>query len=148
MTTPATSHAPASTFVPPQIDGSKWSALEPYYAQLIGRTLHDAASLERLLLDRSELDAAADGADVDPADADAARTRALAVRHLVERQCIQVVDLFGRTLGPRPLAFDAEAIRRLQELQLYIRQVHPGDDAEELGGDPSWLEPTTSPSGW
>ena len=62
MTTPATSHAPASTFVPQQIDGSKWSALEPFYAQLIGRTLHDAASLERLLLDRSELDAAAEEA--------------------------------------------------------------------------------------
>ena len=62
MTTHATSHAPASTFVPQQLDGSKWSALEPYYAQLIGRTLHDAASLERLLLDRSELDAAAEEA--------------------------------------------------------------------------------------
>ena len=50
MNTPATAHAPASTFVPAVLDGSKWPALEPYYAQLIGRTLHDSASLERLLL--------------------------------------------------------------------------------------------------
>ena len=62
MNTPATAHAPASTFVPAVLDGSKWPALEPYYAQLIGRTLHDSASLERLLLDRSELDAAAEEA--------------------------------------------------------------------------------------
>ena len=64
MTTPnaATAHAPASTFVPATLDGSSWPALEPYYSQLIGRTIHDAASLERLLLDRSELDAAADEA--------------------------------------------------------------------------------------
>ena len=59
---PPTQHAPASTFVPAALDGSSWDVLQPYYAQLIGRTVHDAASLERLLLDRSELDAAADEA--------------------------------------------------------------------------------------
>lgn len=63
--TAAPAHAPASTFVPASIDGSKWSALEPYYSQLIGRTLHDAAALERLLLDRSELDASAEEAAAD-----------------------------------------------------------------------------------
>lgn len=59
---PAPAHAPASTFVPASLDGSSWSALQPYYEQLTGRTVHDAAALERLLLDRSELDAAADEA--------------------------------------------------------------------------------------
>ena len=58
--TASTGHPPASTFVPAIIDGSKWSALEPLYSQLVGRTIHDCAALERLLLDRSELDAAAE----------------------------------------------------------------------------------------
>jgi oligoendopeptidase F len=58
----AAAHAPASAFVPATLDGTRWEALQPYYAQLIGRTLHDAAALERLLLDRSELDAAAEEA--------------------------------------------------------------------------------------
>ncbi len=66
MSTPGTAapatHAPASTFVPANLDGTKWDSLQPYYATLIGRTLHDAPALERLLLDRSELDAAAEEA--------------------------------------------------------------------------------------
>jgi len=53
-------HPPASTFVPSSLDGSRWENLQPYYTQLIGRTLHDATALERLILDRSELDAAAE----------------------------------------------------------------------------------------
>ena len=61
-TMPSQTHPPASTFVPATLDGSKWPALEPYYAQLIGRAVHDAGGLERLLLDRSELDAAAEEA--------------------------------------------------------------------------------------
>ena len=43
--TPSTGHPPASTFVPAIIDGSKWSALEPLYSQLVGRTIHDCAAL-------------------------------------------------------------------------------------------------------
>ena len=80
MSTPtaAPTHAPASTFVPASIDGAKWGALEPYYSQLIGRTLHDAASLERLLLDRSELDAAADEALPDEAPSAVEVARAIA----------------------------------------------------------------------
>lgn len=62
MPTIAPAHAPASTFVPANLDGTRWDALQPFYTQLIGRTLHDAAALERLLLDRSELDAAAEEA--------------------------------------------------------------------------------------
>ncbi|MFM1935309.1 MAG: hypothetical protein RI990_268 [Planctomycetota bacterium] len=58
-------HPPASTFVPETLDATNWAVLEPYYAQLLGRTIHDAAGLERLLLDRSELDAAAEEAAAD-----------------------------------------------------------------------------------
>jgi hypothetical protein len=60
-TTPA-KHPPASAFVPAELDGTKWENLAPYYEQLVGRTVHDAAALERLLLDRSELDACAEEA--------------------------------------------------------------------------------------
>ena len=46
-------------FVPADLDGRTWEALEPLYRQLLERPIPDAAALERLLLDRSELDAAA-----------------------------------------------------------------------------------------
>jgi oligoendopeptidase F len=51
--------APASDFVPAQIDATKWENLSALYQQLIDRELHCVKCLERLLLDRSELDAAA-----------------------------------------------------------------------------------------
>ncbi|MEO1598627.1 MAG: M3 family oligoendopeptidase, partial [Planctomycetota bacterium] len=46
-----------TSFVPLELDGASWSALEPLYTSLRDRTVDDAADLERLLLDRSELDA-------------------------------------------------------------------------------------------
>lgn len=58
---------------------------------------------------------------------------ALLVRHHVERACTDILDRFGRTLGPRPLAFDAVNARRIAELNLYIRQCHAEQDLEELG---------------
>ncbi|UDY37477.1 hypothetical protein [Dermatobacter hominis] len=85
----------------------------------------------------AQLDVAADEADAAPADVGAARRRALLVRNLVERQCTQVIDLFGRLCGPRALAQDAAAAARVQELGLYVRQVHREADLDELGG-PGW----------
>lgn len=58
---------------------------------------------------------------------------ALLVRHHIERGCTEVLDRFGRTLGPRPFAFDTESAQRLAELNLYIRQCHAENDLEELG---------------
>ncbi len=49
----------ATDFVPADLDGRTWDALEPYYRALLDRDLPDAKALERLILDRSELDAAA-----------------------------------------------------------------------------------------
>ena len=86
---------------------------------------------------RALLDTAAAEIDRDPDDPIAARRRALTVRHLVERQCTQLLEVFGRSFGPRPLAFDERTIARHQELQLYIRQVHTGEDLEELGSTPN-----------
>ncbi len=46
-----------TSFVPLDLDGTSWSALEPLYISLRDRAIDDVADLERLLLDRSELDA-------------------------------------------------------------------------------------------
>jgi len=54
--------APASDFVPAQINAASWPELEPLYATLVGRELHCVKCLQRLIVDRSELDAAANEA--------------------------------------------------------------------------------------
>jgi oligoendopeptidase F len=104
-------HAPASTFVPAVLDGSKWSALEPYYAQLIGRTLHDGDSLERLLLDRSELDAAAEEAAANlyiqmtrHTDDELARKRYLEFVETVEPELKKVAFALDRKIVECPFA--------------------------------------------
>jgi len=58
---------------------------------------------------------------------------ALVVRHQIERGCTEILDRFGRTLGPRPYAFERDNSRRIAELTLYIRQCHAERDLEELG---------------
>lgn len=50
---------PASDYVPPGLDATKWEQLRPLYAALIDRPIGSPGDLERLILDRSELDAAA-----------------------------------------------------------------------------------------
>ena len=45
-----------TSFVPLELDGASWSALEPL-APHFETNVDDAADLEQLLLDRSELDA-------------------------------------------------------------------------------------------
>ncbi len=54
-----TDFAPASEFVPADLDAASWPALAPLYADLLSRDLHCANCLRRLIMDRSELDAAA-----------------------------------------------------------------------------------------
>ncbi|BES70559.1 hypothetical protein RE428_15770 [Marinobacter nanhaiticus D15-8W] len=72
--------------------------------------------------------------DTDPANEQGHMfATALLVRHLIERNCTEVLDRFGRALGPRPFAFDEVNARRTTELQLYIRQCHAESDLEELG---------------
>ncbi|MCL7945399.1 hypothetical protein [Marinobacter sp. ATCH36] len=59
---------------------------------------------------------------------------ALLVRHHIERACTEILDRFGRTLGPRPYVFETDNARRIAELTVYIRQCHAERDLEELGG--------------
>jgi len=58
---------------------------------------------------------------------------ALLVRHHIDRGCSEILDRFGRTLGPRPYAFERDNARRIAELTLYTRQCHAERDLEELG---------------
>jgi len=92
---------------------------------------------------RAALQQAGFEVDATVADAEAARRRAIVVRHLVERWCTSMIDSAGLAAGPRPLAYDAAVVRRVQELQLYIRQCHGGSelatlcDHDNSGADPS-----------
>ncbi len=81
------------------------------------------------------LAAAADEIDADPLDEGGrARARALAVRHLVDRGAREVIDRYGRALGPGPLATDAVVAGLIADLALSIRQTHAESDLAELGG--------------
>jgi alkylation response protein AidB-like acyl-CoA dehydrogenase len=71
--------------------------------------------------------------DADAQDsARGARKRALMARHLIERQCMDVLDRFGRATGPALLAFDAPIAQRFAELTLYLRQCHAERDLAEI----------------
>lgn len=80
-------------------------------------------------------DHAGDEIDAAPHDGGAARRRALSVRHLTERACTEIVDRFGRALGPRPFVADAAVAERTADLHLYLRQHHGERDLHMLGED-------------
>jgi hypothetical protein len=84
-----------------------------------------------------ELDAVLDRAGVEidetPDDAAAAVRRARIMRHLVDRAATEVIERFGRALGPRPLIRNPDVVRRIAEVQLYVRQCHAERDLDALG---------------
>ncbi len=59
MSTATPAATTAFRFIPPTLDATQWSQLEPLYQKLLDRTLKCANCLQGLILDRSELDAAA-----------------------------------------------------------------------------------------
>lgn len=73
------------------------------------------------------------GREIDRAPGKDAMPLALALRHTVEQMCTDVLRRFARSLGPAPLALDAEVARRYAELDLYLRQSHAERDLEALG---------------
>lgn len=98
---------------------------------------HRDAQLGALAAMRWQLQAMLDVAgreiDLHPGDVSASMRRALMLRHNVERAATQIIDLHGRAMGPRPLIQDSEVVRRVGELQLYIRQHHDEHDLESIG---------------
>jgi alkylation response protein AidB-like acyl-CoA dehydrogenase len=81
------------------------------------------------------VEAAGHEIDRDPDDVPVAMQRALMLRHNVERAATAIIDLFGRALGPRALIQDQAIVRRVSEVQLYIRQHHDEHDLESIGRD-------------
>lgn len=73
--------------------------------------------------------------DRQPGDRADAHRRALRVRHLVERAASAAVDVATRLLGPRVMIQDSWMIRRIAEVQLYVRQHHAERDLAALGHD-------------
>jgi alkylation response protein AidB-like acyl-CoA dehydrogenase len=71
--------------------------------------------------------------DLVPDDVDTARRRALSVRHLVERSASEILDRFGRALGPRPFVGDPDISQRFADVHLYLRQDHAERDLAVLG---------------
>ena len=59
--------------------------------------------------------------------------RALAARHAIEQACTDVLRRFARSMGPAPLARDADISRRYTELDVFLRQCHAERDLESLG---------------
>ena len=81
---------------------------------------------------RAILDAAGRGMDADRHHPLRAMQRALCLRHTVERAVSQIVDLYGRAMGPQRL-ISAAIAQRTSEVQLYVRQHHGERDLEALG---------------
>jgi hypothetical protein len=72
---------------------------------------------------------------VDNGDAEGSEGKLLAkrVRATVARACDDVLLRVGHSLGPAPLAQDADHAKRVADLQLYIRQHHAERDDASLG---------------
>lgn len=98
---------------------------------------HRDAQIGALAALRWQLEALVEAAgheiDQHPVDLCTAMPRALMLRHNVERSATAIIDLYGRALGPRPLIQEAEIVRRVSEVQLYIRQHHDEHDLESIG---------------
>ncbi|QTG82515.1 acyl-CoA/acyl-ACP dehydrogenase [Arthrobacter crystallopoietes] len=77
----------------------------------------------------SVLGAAADQVDAGQAGA----AEALRVRGHIAALCTRILEICGQSLGPGPLAFDADHARRAADLTLYIRQHHAARDDAALG---------------
>jgi alkylation response protein AidB-like acyl-CoA dehydrogenase len=83
---------------------------------------------------RSTLTEAARAIDADPQDRSGqAAVTARATRAVVEGAATAVIDRVGRALGPAPLATDETHLRRVADLQLYVRQSHADRDLADLG---------------
>lgn len=82
---------------------------------------------------RAMLDVTGREIDAAPDDVGAARYRALALRHEIERHSTEILDRFGRALGPRPFVNSEAIARRHMDAHLFMRQNHAERDLESLG---------------
>jgi hypothetical protein len=101
-------------------------AAKPHFDAYTGALLALAWNLDAML------QFAGDQIDERPTDRSLATQRALMLRHRVERTVTEIVDLHGRAVGPRPLIQHDSVIRRIAQLQLYVRQHHDETDLEMI----------------
>jgi alkylation response protein AidB-like acyl-CoA dehydrogenase len=76
---------------------------------------------------------AARAIDAGRADGRSGQVLALKVRNVVADAAERVVHQAGHALGPGPLAFDEDHVRRVSDLTLYVRQHHGERDLAALG---------------
>ncbi len=97
-----------------RIGGYKWYFDRPGFC--LGAMVSSVGSIDAMLrLEADQIDAYPYNTSGSPFPT------ALLVRHHIERACTDVLDRFGRTLGPRPFAFETDNARRIAELTLYIQ---------------------------
>jgi hypothetical protein len=58
---------------------------------------------------------------------------ALRTRAIVAAAAEKTIRSVGHALGPAPLAFEEEHVRRVADLELYLRQHHADRDLAALG---------------
>lgn len=97
------------------------------------RLMHLGAVDELLQSARRALAEAAALVDAGAATGPAGRLLAKRVRATVARASEEVLVRVGHTLGPAPLALDADHSKRVADLQLYLRQHHAERDEASLG---------------
>lgn len=102
------------------------ASAQPHAQAQLGGLLAQAWAL------RAVLDAAGTEIDANRGDAACARRVALSARHVIERACTDVLDRYGRAVGPGPMCMDAAVSKRCAELSLYIRQCHAERDLQAL----------------
>ncbi len=91
---------------------------DPHRLAHLGAMIATAWSLRALLTQ------AGHEIDREPTDPAAGERRARALRWTVERSVTDVIDRFGRALGPRPQTDSTAVAHRIADLQLYVRQHH------------------------
>ncbi|MBL8990987.1 MAG: M3 family oligoendopeptidase, partial [Phycisphaerae bacterium] len=126
---------PASDFVPPGLDATRWESLEPLYRTLQERTLKCAGCLETLILDRGELDAAVSEASATlhinmtcHTDDPAANKAYVDFIEQVEPRLKQAGDALDRKIAQSPFVGDLDAARYavyLRNLRLGIELFRP-----------------------
>ena len=79
------------------------------------------------------LDVAGHEIDQYPGETSEAMQQARMLRHRVECTVTEVIDLHDRAVGPRSLIQETSVLRRVEELQLYVRQHHDERDLEAIG---------------
>lgn len=82
---------------------------------------------------QSALDCAAALIDAGEAQGVAGEILGLRVRAVVADSVERVIAQVAHALGPAPLAFDEDHVRRVADLELYVRQHHAERDLARLG---------------